>query len=302
MREIEINKKLPVITMNFEEVEESLQETMKKYEGIVVTEEGLKDCKATQKKLAGLRNNIDAYRKGVKKEMEAPIKDFEGKCKKLISLISDVEKPIKEGIKVYDDKRREEKKEKVLEYIKESIQAHNLSEKYAARLTIKDQYLNLTGSLKSIREDIESRAAALEKEQEAERQQAEMMKVSIENAIDTANEGINKKLKYEYFVRYIELGWPLDRILEEIRNRASMIKEAENPKEEVKVQEDKKEVVEEPKVSEKNNTDPKQKVREESKLFVKIHVEANLEKLQALSNFLKVNGYKYDVIGKGKVQ
>ena len=36
---------------------------MDKYKGIVVTEEGLQDCKATQKKLAGLRNNIDKYRK-----------------------------------------------------------------------------------------------------------------------------------------------------------------------------------------------------------------------------------------------
>lgn len=49
MKEIQINKELPVIKMNFEEVKGSLQETMKKFEGIIVTEESLKDCKATQK-------------------------------------------------------------------------------------------------------------------------------------------------------------------------------------------------------------------------------------------------------------
>lgn len=302
MREIEINKQLPVISMNFEEIKNSLQGHIDKYRGIAVTESNLADCKSIQKEMAKLRNNIESNRKATKKEMEAPVKAFDNQCKELVAMVKEVENPIKEGIEVFNNKKREEKKEKALSYIEESIQAHNLSEKYAVRLTVKDQYLNLTGSLKSIREDIESRAVALEKEQEAERQQAEMMKVSIENAIDTANEGINKKLKYEDFVRYIELRWPLDRILEEIRNRALMIKEAENPKEEAKVQEDKKEAVEEPKALEKNNTDPKEEVKEESKFFVDIHVEATQEKMQALSNFLRVNGYKYNAIKKGKVK
>ncbi|WP_283703445.1 DUF1351 domain-containing protein [Clostridium perfringens] len=170
MKEIQINKELPVIKMNFEEVKGSLQETMKKYEGIIVTEEGLKDCKATQKDLASLRNNIDTYRKNVKREMLVPIDIFEYQCKELIKLIADVEKPIKDGIKVFDDKRREKKKQKALEIIKESIINHNLSKEYASKLTVKNEYLNLSKSLKSIREDIESRAALLEREQEDEKQ------------------------------------------------------------------------------------------------------------------------------------
>ena len=131
MKEIQINKELPVIKMNFEEVKESLQETMKKYEGIIVTEEGLKDCRATQKDLASLRNKIDTYRKDVKREMLIPIDVFEYQCKELIKTIEDVEKPIKEGIKIFDDKRREEKREKALELIKESVAKHNLNKEYA---------------------------------------------------------------------------------------------------------------------------------------------------------------------------
>lgn len=293
MREIEINKQLPVITMNYEEVKVSLQETMKKYEGIVVTEEGLKDCKATQKDLAGLRNKIDTYRKGVKKEMEAPIKEFEDKCKELISLISDVEKPIKEGIKIYDDKRREEKRNKALEYIKESIETHNLNEKYAARLDVKDKYLTLSGSLKSIKDDVELRAAVLEKEQEDEKQRMEMLKISIQNAIDNANKDINTKLRYEDFSKYIEFGWSLDKILKEINDRAVMIREAEKQKEVVvpieKVEEVKQESVKEIK-------------QNKERYYVDIYVEHSLEDIQRLSKFLKDNGYKYKVNKKGKVK
>ena len=59
MKNLQVNKVLPVINANFEEVKVSLIETMEKYKGIVVTEDGLKDCKATQKDLAKIRNDID---------------------------------------------------------------------------------------------------------------------------------------------------------------------------------------------------------------------------------------------------
>ena len=127
--------------MNFDEVKLSLNDTMSKYRGIVVTEESLRKCKVTQKDLARLRNSIDSYRKNVKKEMEKPIREFESQCRELIKLISEVEKPIKDGIKIYDDKRREEKRLKAIEYIKESIKNHKLKEEYASKLKIKNQYL-----------------------------------------------------------------------------------------------------------------------------------------------------------------
>lgn len=299
MKEIQINKELPVIKMNFEEVKGSLQETMKKFEGIIVTEEGLQDCKATQKNLASLRKNIDTYRKDIKREMLVPIDVFEYQCKELIKTIEDVEKPIKEGIKIFDDKRREEKREKALELIKESVDKHNLNKEYASKLTVKNEYLNLSKSLKSVREDIESRALLLEREQEDEKQRKEMLRVSIENAISVANEGIKTKLKFEDFTKYIEFGWPLDRILKEINDKATMIKEAEKPKVEVKDQVQTSLDISKP----IENT--KEEVKEEinqDKFFVDVYVEHNFEMIQALSKFLKDNGYNYEVHKKGKVK
>ena len=299
MKEIKINKELPVIKINFEEVKGSLQETMKKYEGIIVTEDGLKDCKATQKDLAGLRNKIDTYRKDVKREMLVPIDIFEYQCKELIGLIADVEKPIKEGIKVFDDKRREEKRQKALELIKESVTNHNLSKEYASKLTVKNEYLNLSKSLKSIKEDIESRALLLEREQEDEKQKKEMLRVSIENAISVANEDIKTKLKFEDFTKYIEFGWPLDRILKEINDKAAMIREAEKPKEEQKIEV--KEAVQIPLSESKIITSTKEDVKKD-KFFVDVHVEHNFEMIQVLSKFLRDNGYNYKVCKKGKIK
>ncbi|WP_024613629.1 DUF1351 domain-containing protein [Clostridium sp. Ade.TY] len=300
MKEIQINKELPVITMNFDEVKGSLQETMKKYEGIIVTEEGLKDCKATQRDLASLRTKIDNYRKDIKREMEAPIKDFEGSCKELISLISDVEKPIKEGIKVFDDKRREEKKEKVLEIINVAIKDFELEKEFAYKLDLKDSYLKLTGSIKSIKEDVEMRAMMLKREQEDKKTRIKMLEVAVKNEIDRVNETINTKLDYEKFKVYVLKDYPLEKILNEINKQYEIILNAENnTKQEIKKE---KESIQVPlDFSSKKNEELKKEVKED-KFFVDIHVEHNLNMIQALSKFLKENRYDYEVHNKGKVK
>ncbi|MBM7835056.1 DUF1351 domain-containing protein [Clostridium sardiniense] len=291
MKEIEVEKQLPVILMNFDEVKLSLNDTMNKYKGIVVTEESLKKCKATQKDLAKLRNNIDSYRKNVKKEMEKPIREFESQCRDLIKLISEVEKPIKDGIKIYDDKRREEKRLKAIEYIKESIRNHKLKEEYASKLTIKEQYLNLSGTLKSIKEDIEMRAAILEKQQEDDREKRLIFEVSIRNAINSVNRDIKTKLTMDDFTYYIELGWPLDKILKEINDRAETILKAEKTVQYM-----------EKNVQAKNNENEREKIDNDIKLsqdnvkyFVNIDVIHNYEMIKSLSKYLKENGYKYNV-------
>jgi len=300
MKEIVLNKQLPIINMNFEEVKASLIETTEKYKGIVVTEEGLKDCKATQKELAGVRNKIDDYRKAIKREMEKPIKSFEGQCKELIGLVEDAEKPIKDGILIFDNKRRDEKKLKALELINECVQALGLEEKHASRLTVLDKYLNLNGSVKSVREDIELRGNMLKNEQSMEKAKYEMLKGTIETTLESINKTIKTPLKYEDFQKYIDFGWDAVRIIKEINDRAELIREAERPKEEPKpVENVEVPKQEEPKKEEiiQPQTEPK---KEEPLYFVDIKVIHTMENITKLSQFLKDNGYEYLVKSKGK--
>lgn len=298
MKDIVLNKELPVIHMNFEEVRTSLMETMERYKGIVVTEEGLKDCKATQKELVGLRNNIDTYRKTIKKEMEKPIRDFELQCKELINLVEEAEKPIKNGIVLFDNKRREEKRIKALELIGECIQKYGLEEKYSSRLTVLDKYLNLNGSVKSIREDIELRASGLKNEQDMEKAKIQMLKEAIETTVDSVNATIKTPLKYEDFQKYINYGWDAARIIKEINEKANLIREAEKPKEEVKPVQIVQEVVENKPVEVEMPIVVQS--QEEKLFFVDIKVIHNKEQIEKLSQFLRENGYKYLVNSKGR--
>ncbi|MDU4787640.1 MAG: DUF1351 domain-containing protein [Clostridium sp.] len=306
MKEIQINKQLPVINMNFEEVKASLVENMEKYKGIIVTEESLKDCKATQKDLAGLRNKLDTYRKDVKREMEKPIKAFESDCKELIGLIAEVEAPIKAGITEFDNKRREEKRKFADIKIFETCQALGLEKKYADQLTVLDKYLSLSASQKSIKEDIESRAEILKQQQNMDKVRAEMVKANIESTLETVNLTLKTPLEYKDFERYIALGWDGPRIVREINERAAQIRQAEKAAEEMatkKIEEEKqKEEVQIPMdLKPKAPEVPKEVKEDEPMFFVDVYVESDYERIQALSKYLQANGYKYEVHKKGKV-
>lgn len=306
MKEIIVNTQLPVIKTNFEEVKESLKRNLEKYENTIVTEDNLKDCKAMQKELAGLRNQVDNKRKEVKRVLEAPIKEHDKETKELIAIIEEVEKPIKEGIKVFDNKRREEKRKFADVKIFEICQKLNLEKKYADQLTVLDKYLNLSASAKSVVEDIEQRAEALKQQQNMDKVKAEMIKANIESALETVNITLKTPLEYKDFEKYLALGWDGPRIVREINERAAQIRQAEKAAEEMatkRIEEEKqKEEVQIPMdLKPKAPEVPKEVKEDEPRLYVELYVEHNLEEMKILSKYLKDKGYKYIVREQGKV-
>ena len=293
MKELEVNKQLPIIKANFDEVKESLNQSLEKYKGIIVTEETLQDCKKTQHDLSKVKNGIETFRKSVKRDMEVPIKEFEAKCKELVSLIGEVEQPIKDGITVFDNKRREEKKIKALEFIKDAVIKHGLDEKYAMRLTVIDKYLNLSASGKSVKEDIEQRALMLLQEQDRELGVIQV----INGTIKAVNEGINTKLKIDDFKTLIEMNTPVAKIIEEIHKRAERIKEAEKPKEEIKVDPPKEEVS--IPVDLAAHTPVEQK--EEKLYFYELKIITDAAHMLKLKELIQGEGFEYETINKGIV-
>lgn len=308
MKEIIVNTQLPVIKTNFEEVKESLKRNLEKYENTIVTEDNLKDCKAMQKELAGLRNQVDNKRKEVKRVLEAPIKEHDKETKELIAIIEEVEKPIKAGIAVFDSKRREEKRKFADVKIFEICQKLNLEKKYADQLTVLDKYLNLSASAKSVVEDIEQRAEALKQQQNMDKVKAEMIKANIESALETVNLTLKTPLEYKDFEKYLALGWDGPRIVREINERAAQIRQAEKAAEEMatkRIEEEKvsKEEVQMPMdLKPKTPEVPKEVKEDEPRFYVDIYVESDYERIQALSKYLQANGYKYEVHNKGKVK
>jgi len=171
---------------------------------MIVTEEGLKGCKADKKKLAGMRNKIDDYRKTVKSELLVPITKFEDNCKVLMGLIEDAEKPLNAGIEVFNEKIRESKRATAEEDIKEAILQNELSEKYASQLTVLDKYTMLSAKPKTSKTDICERAFILLQDQEREIEAIRVEKERVAEALRLETERIAELAKIEA-QRQIEL-------------------------------------------------------------------------------------------------
>lgn len=294
-----INEVMPVIQINFDQIKTGLTETLKIYKNIIVTEETLPGCKATQKELAGIRIKLDTYRKDKKKELSKPIEAFESQCKELIALIEQAEQPIKDGIKVFDDQKREEKRVTAVKLIGVVIEEIGLNEKYGARLDVSEKYCNLTAKESEVKSDLEARAMVLKTEQDRE---AELMEI-IQDSIDTENKRIESKLKFEDFKRLIDRGVPTKDILAEVKASADRIYKAEHP-------EPKPEPIEPTiltytcEAPQGPKVEPQAEVAQEvdeSIRYAVYRITGVSSQLLAVSKFLKENGITYKVTEQGEI-
>ncbi|MCX7779634.1 MAG: DUF1351 domain-containing protein [Negativicutes bacterium] len=185
---------------NFDEIKQSLAGKIERYTGLVVNDDNLKDMERTQKEIASLRTKIGKFRLQVKRELEKPYAEFELQIKELLALVESVERPIKEQLEVYENKRREEKALMVQEIINEVARQLGLEGKYSSQIAIADRWLNRTITKKEIIEEIEMKAAWFldiqTKEREAEffrKQKIEMAKFMCEQL----SAGLATPLKFE---------------------------------------------------------------------------------------------------------
>jgi hypothetical protein len=291
-----IKQEQPIIEINFEEIKNNLTESVKEYSSLVVTDDTLTICKTKQKELAGIRVKIDNYRKEVKKAMSKPIDEFEIKCKQLIGLVEEAEKPLKEGIQVFDDKKREEKRQIALTIMNAAIEQHGLKPKYAEQLTISDKYTNLGAKASEVREDVEQRVFILLGEQKKEEEMLEI----IQDTIDNVNKGIKAQLSMADFQRMIDRGTSPKDVIAEVSSRGEAIRKAENPP-------PPEPVVEIPVVEIVIPIPTQEPVAEATKepetLFaVELRVTGTKQQIRALGDYMKANNYTYAVVNQQKVE
>jgi hypothetical protein len=302
MSELNLNiteQQLPVITFNFEEMKEALRIRLAEYKGLIVTDENLSICKAQQKDLAGMRIKIDTYRKDTKKEMSKPIVEFEDKCNQLVKLVEEAEKPLKEGIQVFDDKKRDEKRKHAEGIIQATIEQHGLTEKYAKQLTVLDKYTLLGAKASEVRDDVEQRVFILLGEQSKEKEMLEI----IQDAIDNANKTIKKQVDISSIQWMINRGMSTREIIQSINSLAKQIWEAENP---APAPEPVVEPITETYMWKAGATPEAPKAAEPVKddeplYYVELRFVSTFDGIGKLSALLKANDIEYTVVKKGKV-
>lgn len=235
------------VVFDFETLKNRIAVTLKDYEGIVVTEDTLTIAKRKQKEMAGMRSQLDDFRKKVKRAYTEPLEIFETQIKSLISLVADTEKSLKDDIQGFDDKRREEKRDIAEKIIRELAEEYGLIEKFASQIELRRKYYNLTAKESDVRSDIESQCMALKQQQDNE----ESIKKMIINAVEMQNKGIVvAKLIPDVYVSLIGK-LSTDEIIDRILKRGEEVQAMERESERRKATQ---EAVRQPESEEKNKT------------------------------------------------
>lgn len=265
------------VDFNYKEVETFLNEVLKKYDGLVFTEETVQDCNKTIAELRKGKRSLDDFRKKTKKELTKSVTEFENQCKELNKKFDEVIDPLKEQSDFFEEQRRNEKKEKVQKIVDELIKKQGLNEKFAAQLIIEDQYLNKTKTLKSIREELTATAETLGIQQDKEEANKELIKTKVE----LANAKYNVNLSETPYVRLLEY-----ENVEDIEIKIILDAERESYVEPIKYEEPVEEIIQ-----------PTITPNESSEIFVeKYEVEGTEAQLDALEEFMTANGLEWKII------
>lgn len=216
---------------NFADIKAALSSKLTQYTGLVVTDENLKVMEKTQKEIASLRTQVGKFKLQVKKDLEKPYLQFEVQIKELLNLVESVEKPIKDQLELYENKRRDQKSIMVQAIINEVSQQLGLEEKYSSQIAIADKHLNRTTTKKEIVEDVQMRAAWFLDIQSQERQAALFKEQKAEMAkllCQSLSVGLATPVKYEEIQSRIEALNDILQVKSCIENEVARRKERED--------------------------------------------------------------------------
>lgn len=139
------------VTFNDEEIETALSAKLEELRTVVYTDAQIKEAKTDKANLNRLKKALSDERIRVKKEFMIPVEDFENKIKRFCSMIDEVVNRIDFQVKEYDEKRKQEKADKISEIWQQMDKPDwlDLGDIYG------DKWLNTTYSLKQIEEELQ---------------------------------------------------------------------------------------------------------------------------------------------------
>lgn len=143
------------IEWNRVELEATVKAKVDSYKGIVYTEETLKSAKADRAELNNLLKAIEDRRKKVKEIINQPYSDFEKELKSVTALIKSQTEEIGKQIDSFEDKQKEEKKQKIQEAYESAI--GDLKEILPFAKVFDTRYLNKTYKLNTAISEVKAK-------------------------------------------------------------------------------------------------------------------------------------------------
>lgn len=184
--DIQVLKVKPAeIEFNHKEIMDELDGTLKRYKGVVHTEETTSVLRKDIATLRRAKKSINRFRIDRKNEMLEPITEFENKIKQIEQKVEEVEFPLSQQEKEFEEKRRADKLETVKKIRLKVFEDVGLEDMSVEVITIEDSYLAKTKTLTKIEEEMLQQANEIKQSVETKKANEEIIKLTVESANNT---------------------------------------------------------------------------------------------------------------------
>lgn len=230
------------MTWNNAELAKYLEEKLEKYNGLVVTEDNLKEMKSVLKEIVSIRTKLTRFGADKKRELRIPYNTFTAELEQVLAVVSRVENPIANQIGEFEQQEMLKRKETVLKMVEDKAQSLGIREEYKNRVMPNPKWWeNKTAKMSDVALSVEEMLkGVLEQQQnddDLKRMQAEKVEM-IKMKIDLFNQNyaLDTPIQYEeiqHRVDNVPFGELDSVIAEEFEKRLEIELKAKEPQEPV---------------------------------------------------------------------
>ena len=191
------------LTWNNAELAKYLEEKLEKYNGLVVTEDNLKEMKSVLKEIVSIRTKLTRFGTDKKRELKIPYNTFTAELEQVLAVVSRVENPIANQINEFEQQEMLKRKETVLNMVEDKAQSLGIREEYKNRVMPNPKWWeNKTAKMSDVALAIDEMVkGVLEQQQnddDLKRMQAEKVEM-IKMKIDLFNQNyaLDTPIQYE---------------------------------------------------------------------------------------------------------
>jgi hypothetical protein len=191
------------LTWNNAELAKYLEEKLEKYNGLIVTEDNLKEMKSVLKEIVSIRTKLTRFGTDKKRELKIPYNTFTAELEQVLAVVSRVENPIANQINEFEQREMLKRKETVLNMVEDKAQSLGVREEYKNRVIPNSKWWeNKTAKMSDVALAIDEMVKnVLEQQQnddDLKRMQAEKVEM-IKMKIDLFNQNyaLDTPIRYE---------------------------------------------------------------------------------------------------------
>lgn len=207
----------------YEEIKEAIENRLKGYVGLEVTEQNLKDMKQSLNDVKQYRITITKFAQEQKRELKKPYDKFTAEVKDVLQAVDMVETPLKQQIDVYENKDKEAREQAYKAMVRDNAKIIGLRDEYVALFEFDTSWLNKTAKKKDVEGAINSQLNQLKDKQNNDddykkimRERREMLSMYIDML--EMNYGLETTIDKENMLAAVD-GDTLDVAKEKIKER-----------------------------------------------------------------------------------